>query len=291
MNTSSRRPKANILGVAIDAVNMEQALARIKTDLELRRKGYVCLAGVHGVMESQRDPILAKILANAALVAPDGMPTVWVGRHQGHLNMERVAGPDLMLEVIRREEFRGFSHFLCGGKEGVAEELRGQLIARYPELQIVGTYTPPFASMSAAQEKELISTINAAHPDIVWVGISTPKQEKFMDRFLPLLDTRLMFAVGAAFDFHTGRIADCSDWIKRCGLQWLHRLLQDPKHLWRRYLRNIPPFLFCIALQLTGIKSYRQQGSIESSKTLETPCPEPKSVASEHHVLSDVATP
>jgi len=280
MNTSLKHPKANVLGVAIDAINMEQALSRIEADLRLRRKGYVCLSGVHGVMECKRDPALATIFADAALVAPDGMPTVWVGRHQGHPDMERVAGPDLMLEVISREEFRGYSHFLCGGKEGVAEELRDQLNAHYPDVQIVGTYCPPFSPMSPAQEEEFLSSINSVHPDIVWVGISTPKQEKFMDRYLPLLDTTLMFAVGAAFDFHTGSIADCSDWIKHSGLQWLHRLLQDPKHLWRRYLRNIPPFLFYISLQLTGIRSFRLQRSTESrTKMLEPACTEPKSAA------------
>jgi N-acetylglucosaminyldiphosphoundecaprenol N-acetyl-beta-D-mannosaminyltransferase len=278
MNTSPERPRANILGIAIDAINMDQALARIEANLRLRRKGYVCLAGVHGVMEAQRDPDLAKILADAALVAPDGMPTVWVGHHQGHPDMERVAGPDLMLEVIGREEFRGYSHFLCGGKEGVAEELRDLLIARYPELQIVGTYSPPFGPILPAQEVELLSAINSVRPDIVWVGISTPKQERFMDRYLPLLDTTLMFAVGAAFDFHTGRIADCSDWIKRSGLQWLHRLLQDPKHLWKRYLRNIPPFLFYISLQLTGIRSYPLQRARESRpKMLDPARTEPES--------------
>jgi len=278
MNTSPERPIANVLGLAIDAINMDQALARIEAKLRLRQKGYVCLAGVHGVMESKRDPDLAKIFAGAALVAPDGMPTVWVGRHQGHPYMERVAGPDLMLEVISREKFRGYSHFLFGGKEGVAEELRDLLIARYPELQIVGTYSPPFGPMSSAQEEEFLSTINCMRPDIVWVGISTPKQEIFMDRYLPLLDTTLMFAVGAAFDFHTGRIADCSDWIKRSGFQWLHRLLQDPKHLWRRYLRNIPPFLFYISMQLTGIRSYPLQRSTKSrTKMLEPTCTEPKS--------------
>jgi N-acetylglucosaminyldiphosphoundecaprenol N-acetyl-beta-D-mannosaminyltransferase len=278
MNASPEQSKANILGIAIDAVNMDQALARIEANLRLRRKGYVCLSGVHGVMECKRDPALAQIFADATLVAPDGMPTVWVGRHQGHTHMERVAGPDLMLEVISREEFRGYSHFLCGGKEGVAEELRDQLIARYPELQIAGIYSPPFGPISPTQEDELLTAINSARPDIVWVGISTPKQERFMARYLPLLDTTLMFAVGAAFDFHTGRIADCSDWIKLAGLQWLHRLLQDPKHLWKRYLRNIPPFLFYISLQLAGVRSYRLQRSTETrAKLLEPACTEPES--------------
>jgi N-acetylglucosaminyldiphosphoundecaprenol N-acetyl-beta-D-mannosaminyltransferase len=170
--------------------------------------------------------------------------------------MERVAGPDLMIEVIRGERFRGATHFLCGGKDGVAEELREQLLARYPYMKIVGTYTPPFGPLSPGQEEELITTINRVRPDIVWVGISTPKQDRFMERYLPRLDTTLMFGVGAAFDFHTGRISDCPDWIKRAGLQWLDRLLQDPQHLWKRYLRNNPAFLFYSLLQLTGLKSY-----------------------------------
>lgn len=259
MNDLSEHPKANVLGIGIHAVNMEQSLARIEQDLRERRKGYVCLVGVHGVMEAQRDTNLAEIFAGAALAAPDGMPTVWVGRHQGHSKMERVAGPDLMLEVISREQFRGFTHFLCGGKDGVAEELRDQLTARYPFVKIAGTYTPPFGPLSPAQEEEFVGTINRLRPDIVWVGISTPKQDKFMERYLPLLDTTLMFGVGAAFDYHTGRISDCAEWIKRAGLQWIDRLFQDPKHLWRRYLRNNPPFLFYIFLQLAGLKSYPLQ--------------------------------
>jgi len=248
-------PKVNVLGVEIDAVNMEGALARIVQEIDSGRKGYVCMAGVHGVMETQRDPELAKAFAGAALVVPDGMPTVWVGRHQGQAAMERVAGPDLMLEVIRREEFRNCSHFLYGGKPGVAQELRDALIRRFPGASIVGIYTPPFHPLSEAEERDFVGMVNALKPDIVWVGISTPKQERFMMRYLPQLDTKLMFGVGAAFDFHTGRIQDCADWIKRWGLQWLDRLRQDPKHLWKRSLRNNPAFVLAIVGQLTGFRS------------------------------------
>ncbi|WP_150110536.1 WecB/TagA/CpsF family glycosyltransferase [Granulicella mallensis] len=238
---------------------MQQALARVAEELEARRKGYVCLTGVHGVMEAQRNPEMARVLANSALTVPDGMPTVWVGHYQGYLQMERVTGPDLMLEIIQRKEFRDYTHFFCGGKEGIAGELRDQLVARFPHVKIVGTYTPPFGPLSEEQERELIEQVDRLKPDMIWVGISTPKQELFMERYLPLLNTTLMFGVGAAFDFHTGRIADCAEWIKRCGLQWFHRLLQDPKHLWRRYLRNNPSFLFSITLQLLGLRSYPPQ--------------------------------
>ena len=265
MNSAPRFPTATLLDIGIDAVNMQQAIDHVAAELASARKGYVCLAGVHGVMEAHRDPELAEIFAGATLVAPDGMPTVWVGRHQGHAQMQRVAGPDLMLEVISRDEFRDRTHFLCGGRDGIADELRDTLGHRYPWVKIVGTYCPPFGPMSPAEEQVFIQRVNDLRPDIVWVGISTPKQERFMARYLPLLDTRLMFGVGAAFDFHTGRIADCADWIKHCGLQWLDRLLQDPKHLWRRYLRNNPAFLCAIALQLTGLRPYPRHAAAPAS--------------------------
>jgi N-acetylglucosaminyldiphosphoundecaprenol N-acetyl-beta-D-mannosaminyltransferase len=248
--------KANVLGVGIDAVDMDQALECIAEELTANRKGYVCFAGVHGVMEAQRSPELAKVMADAAFVMPDGMPAVWVGRHQGNDSMRRVFGPDLMLEVLRRGEFCHCTHFFCGGKAGVAEELRDRMREHFPHVKIVGVYTPPFGPMSPAEEGEFIGIIKELHPDVVWIGMSTPKQERFMAQYLPLLDTRLMFGVGAAFDYHTGRISDCADWIKRCGLQWFHRLLQDPKHLWKRYLLNNPVFMWAVALQLTGLRAY-----------------------------------
>src|SRR5580698_6873509 len=138
MNIEPELPRANVLGLEIDAVNMDRAVDRVAQALRQRCKGYVGLAGVHGVMECVRDSDVADVFAGAALVAPDGTPTVWVGRHQGHKEMEQVTGPDLMLEILSREECRGFTHFLCGGKEGVADELREQLIARYPFVRIVG---------------------------------------------------------------------------------------------------------------------------------------------------------
>jgi N-acetylglucosaminyldiphosphoundecaprenol N-acetyl-beta-D-mannosaminyltransferase len=274
------RPKVNVLGVRIDAVNMEGALARIAEELGSGRKGYVCLAGVHGVMEAQRDSSVAEAFAGASLVIPDGMPTVWMGRHQGHATMERVAGPDLMLEVMRNEVFRDCRHFLCGGKPGVAEELRGTLVRRFPSVRIVGTYTPPFRPLSDREERDFVERVNRLQPDIVWVGISTPKQERFMRQYLSRLDTKLMFGVGAAFDFHTGRIKDCADWIKRCGLQWLDRLVQDPKHLWKRYLKNNPLFAMAIVCQLVGLRSYAQPGPFDRQRGdgqagLGPPLPEP----------------
>src|SRR5579859_6043711 len=156
--------------------------------------------------------------------------------------MQRLTGPDLMLEIFRGKQFAEYSHFLYGGKPGVAEELASNLAQRFPWVRIAGTYTPPFHDLSVEEASDFISTIRVLKPHIIWVGISTPRQEMFMHKYLPELDTSLMFGVGAAFDFHTGRIRDCAEWIKRAGLQWLHRLLQDPRHLLWRYARNNPAF-------------------------------------------------
>lgn len=246
----------NVLGIAVDPLHMESALEHVGYALSQRRKGYVCMIGVHGIMEAQRDPKLAQIYARSTLAVPDGMPTVWLGRSQGFHQMQRVTGPDLMLEIFRRPEFAHCTHFLYGGKEGVADELRESFSKRFPWAQIVGTYTPPFRDLTEEEEESVAAQIQFLNPNILWVGISTPKQERFMMRLLPLVESTLMFGVGAAFDFHTGRIKDAPNWIKRAGLQWLHRLLQDPRRLFWRYLRNNSTFCWDIAMQLTGIRSY-----------------------------------
>lgn len=237
---------------------MECAVARVKEELESHRKGYVCFIGVHGIMEAQRDSHLAQVFARAALMVPDGTLTVWVGHWQGFQKMQRVAGPDLMLEVFRRKDFAECTHFLYGGNDGVAEELRERLMQRFPWVRILGTYTPPFRELTRQEEESLAARIQKMKPDMIWVGISTPKQERFMMHFLPLLDSTLMFGVGAAFDFHTGRIKDSPQWVKSVGLQWLHRLIQEPRRLFWRYCRNNPAFLWHITLQLTGLRSYAQ---------------------------------
>lgn len=255
-DSSSERERASVLGVEVDAIDMEMALARIYLALRENRKGYVCMAGVHGIMEAQRNPEVLNAYADSYMTLPDGTPTMWVGRLQGHRWMGRVTGPDLMLEVFRRKQFEHYSHFLYGGKPGVAEELAENLSRRFPWARIAGTYTPPFRPLTPREERQLISKVCRLQPSILWVGISTPRQELFMQRLLPLLDTNLMFGVGAAFDFHTGRIKDCAEWIKRAGLQWLHRLMQDPKHLLWRYLRNNPTFLWKIGLQFARLRRY-----------------------------------
>ncbi len=249
-------PRANVLGVGISAINMEDALYHSEQAIQHRRKGYICVTGVHGIMEAQRDPALRDIFNQSLLCTPDGMPTVWVGRLQGHCAMRRVYGPDFMLEMCRRSVCHGVRHFLYGGSPGVVEKLRRCLEKQLPGIQIVGTFTPPFRQLTAEEEQQLIFTIDEAKADIVWVGLSTPKQERFMAHTIDRLDACLMIGVGAAFDIRAGLLGDAPAWMKVCGLQWLHRLALEPRRLWRRYLTNNPRFLLNITLQLTGIKTF-----------------------------------
>jgi len=246
---------ANVLGVPVDATDMEGALSRVAGHLLRRRKGYVCAVSVHGVLSARRDSRIAQAFADAAIVIPDGRPIVWVGRMQGHRAIRQVTGPDLMRAIFAGPQFAGRSHFLYGGKAGVALELAAMWKKRFPGTRIAGTYTPPFRALTPAEEADLIARLNHCRPDFIWIGISTPRQDMLMRRLLPHIDCGLLLGVGAAFDFHTGRIRDCAPWIKRIGLQWLHRLIQDPARLWRRNLYNAT-FLWHIALQLTGLKQY-----------------------------------
>lgn len=249
--------RANVLGVGISAINLELAVAAVAGALEQKAKGYVCITGVHGVSEAQQDPAFRAILNQSFLTTPDGMPTVWMGRWQGFRQMRRVYGPDLMLRVCEFTQLRGFTHFLYGGGPGVAEELKRQLEQQFPGLRIVGTYTPPFRPLTSEEEQGLTRLVGEVKPDIFWVGLSTPKQEKFMAQYWQRLDATLFFGVGAAFDFHARQMRQAPRWMQRSGLEWLFRLGCDPGRLWKRYLKNNPLFVLRAFCQLTRIRKYR----------------------------------
>jgi N-acetylglucosaminyldiphosphoundecaprenol N-acetyl-beta-D-mannosaminyltransferase len=248
--------RVNVLGVGISVLNLRTALDAIAEAVRTRRKGYICVTGVHGVIEAQTDENFRRILNGAFLCTPDGMPMVWMGRLRGHREMSRVYGPDLMLDVCAWSEKNPCRHFFFGGAAGVADALAQKLKAQFPQLQVAGTFTPPFRPLNAAEEKELQEMIRATKADILWVGLSTPKQEKFMAEFLPKLDVTLMIGVGAAFDFHTGRARQAPRWMQRGGLEWFFRMVTEPRRLGKRYLKNNPLFALKIAAQLSGLKKY-----------------------------------
>jgi N-acetylglucosaminyldiphosphoundecaprenol N-acetyl-beta-D-mannosaminyltransferase len=190
----------------------------------------------------------------------------WVGHLQGLSQMDRVFGPDFMAAMCELSVQRGYRHFLYGGEPGIAELLKETLQRRFPGLWVVGTYTPPFRTLSAAEEEDVLAQVQASKPHILWVGLSTPKQERFMAHYIDRLEVPLLVGVGAAFDYHTGRIRDCPHWVKRVGLQWVHRLLQDPRRLWMRYLRNNPAFIWNIALQVLKLRQFPRNPGADTSE-------------------------
>ena len=243
-------PHVDILGVKVSAINLPKTVALADMVIRSGKGGYVCVTGVHGVMEAQKDPLFRKILNDAIINTPDGMPMSWVGWLSGFRTMNRVYGPDFMLALCELSVQRGYRHFLFGGKPGVAPALQTALQARFLGLNVVGTYTPPFRALTSAEEIGLFSLVRTLQPDIIWVGLSTPKQEKFMATYSARLHVPLMVGVGAAFDIHSGQSRDAPDWVKRSGLQWLHRLAQEPRRLAPRYLKNNPLFLLLVSRQL-----------------------------------------
>jgi N-acetylglucosaminyldiphosphoundecaprenol N-acetyl-beta-D-mannosaminyltransferase len=240
-NSHASEPlKVNVLGVGIHAVNLDSAVALIKSAILSRRRGYVCVTGVHGVMEAQTSDYYKAVLNNSFLTVPDGRPSVWIGRIQGHSQIDQVGGPDLILKVCEMSSRNGYTQFFYGGRPGVAEQLRDEMCRRYPGLNVVGTYTPPFRPLSEDEEQELSGRFSGLKPNVTWIGLGAPKQELFMAQHLGRLDTTIMIGVGAAFDMHTGRTKDAPQWVKRAGFAWFHRLVQEPRRLWRRYLTTNP---------------------------------------------------
>ena len=269
-------PRYNVLGVGISALTLPQARDLIVGTRGELRRGYVCVTGVHGVMEAQDDPELKRMHNEAWLVTPDGMPLVWLGKMRWtatsgrapaaeedpnvparHVRpIERVYGPDLLLAVCDAGRAVGLTHYFYGGAPGVAEELRARLTARFPGLRVVGTFTPPFRPLEPAELAALQAAVTRTRPDVFWVGLSTPKQERFMAAHWRLLDAGVLVGVGAAFDFHTGRVRQAPRWIQRSGFEWLFRLGTEPRRLGPRYLRNNPRFVARVVAQRLGLRQY-----------------------------------
>jgi len=248
--------RVNVLGVGISPINMEHALQRITKWVNERDHEYICVCTVHTIMECRRSKELRKIVNAGGMTTPDGMPLVWLARVDGHTHVNRVYGPDLMLAEIQDSARTGHRHFLYGGRPGVAQRLASALHAQFPGVQIVGALTPPVAPVERLCTPETAQLINRTEPDIVWVGISTPKQERWMARMRPVLNAAVLIGVGAAFDFHSGTVRQAPAWMQRSGLEWLFRLTQEPGRLWKRYLIDNPWFLAELALQRLGIRRF-----------------------------------
>jgi N-acetylglucosaminyldiphosphoundecaprenol N-acetyl-beta-D-mannosaminyltransferase len=255
-NVPALPARFNVLGTSVSMLSLEQARDWVLGARGRHGLGYICCATAGNVNLARSDPALRAAYNQSYLTTPDGMPLVWLGRWHGHRAITRVYGPDLMLAACDAGRAIGLTHYFYGGEPGVAEALREKLSARFPGLQVVGVHTPPFRPLTPQEFGQLRADIAARKPDIIWVGISTPKQEKFMADHWRTLDAGLLIGVGAAFDFHTGRVAQAPRWVQRSGLEWLFRLCVEPRRLGKRYLVHNPMFVIRTFAQLTGLRRY-----------------------------------
>ena len=252
----SESARVNILGVGISAINLQQAVDQIERWIGNGIAQYVNVCTVHTVMECQNDTRLRRIVNASGLSTPDGMPLVWLSRLHGHREADRVYGPDLMLALCDRSQTTGRRHFFYGGAPGVADLLARKLQTRFPALVVAGTYSPPYRPVDSHEDSNVLAAINAAAADVVWVGLGTPKQDYWVAHHRSLLSAPVLIAVGAAFDFHAGLLRQAPRWMQRSGLEWLFRLMQEPRRLAFRYLVYNPLFILRVALQLAGIRRY-----------------------------------
>lgn len=249
-------PRVNILGVGVHAITMTQALDQISTWIEQDTRQYISICTVHTIMECRQSEPVRRAVNQAGLATPDGMPLVWLGRLKSKHSVTRVYGPDLMLALCELSAQRGYRHFFYGGAAGVADLLAQRLQTHFPGLQIAGTYCPPYRPLTYQEDPYVIEQINQAKPDIVWVGLGTPKQDLWMAAHRHRLTAPVLIAVGAAFDFHAGRIPQAPKWMQRSGLEWFFRLLQEPRRLWYRYLVYNPLFILLTLIQSLGLKKF-----------------------------------
>lgn len=243
-------PGFRVLGVRVHAVQMSEAVEQLRSWIDRPQTvaQYVAVTGMHGIAESRQNDRFRLVLNTAGMVVPDGMPLVWLGRIMGFPLRQRVCGSEL-IESFCRATGAAYRHFFFGGSTGVAERLANALHKKYGTV-IVGTYTPPFRPLTDAEEAELASFVEAASPDVLWVGLSTPKQEKWMYEYRHKLKVPVMLGVGAAFDMNSGKVRRAPAWMQENGLEWLFRLASEPRRLGKRYLITIPKAVGAVCMEV-----------------------------------------
>jgi len=240
-----------VLGLPIAMTDYTEAMDVMDGMIARRERGWLCAVAVHAVMVAQSDYEMRRALVDASLTVPDGMPLVWAANMLGEHLPNRVYGPTLMERYSERCVSRGHRVWLYGGRDqGSLVQLALSMRRSYPGIQIVGGYSPPFRDLTEEEEDTLAAQINASRPDVLWVGIGVPKQEKWMARMRDRLDVPVMCGVGAAFDFHAGRISQAPRWMQERGLEWTYRIAQEPRRLLPRYLYYNPRFLAAVSRQL-----------------------------------------
>lgn len=239
----SRIPTCNILGVDIAAIDMEWLVDYLDSNIGSLSGDYICVSNVHTTVTAYEDPEYLKVQNGGIMAIPDGGPLSSVGQRRGFKNMKRTTGPSLMGEIFRISAEKGYRHYFYGSTDQTLEKLYAALIDGYPGIQIAGMYSPPFRPMTENEDKAIVEQINETKPDFVWVGLGAPKQEKWMAAHQGRVNG-LMIGVGAGFDYHAGNIDRAPEWMQKSNLEWVYRLLQDPKRLFGRYWHTNTKFIW-----------------------------------------------
>jgi N-acetylglucosaminyldiphosphoundecaprenol N-acetyl-beta-D-mannosaminyltransferase len=242
----------NVLDIPLYDQGMEAAVQHVIQTCEKEDKTNRCVSatGAHGLIIAKKDPEFASILKSFYMNLPDGKPGAVVGKLKGAKHMKQVTGPDFFKELMIASADTDIKHFFCGGKEGVAEELKLSCEQNFNNHNVVGCYSPPFRKMTEEELTELGKRMNDSDADVVWIGLSTPKQEYFARTLKPFVKTHFIATVGAAFDFHSGKLKEAPQMVQNMGLEWLFRLLMEPKRLWKRYFEIVPKFLYYSSIEL-----------------------------------------
>jgi N-acetylglucosaminyldiphosphoundecaprenol N-acetyl-beta-D-mannosaminyltransferase len=258
LSNASGLAEFTVLGVRVHAVQIPGVIDQMQAWIAERRGShYIAVTGMHGVTEAQHNSRFKQALAQADLVVADGMPVIWLGRRKGHRLPRRVYGPELLEQFWDRTAHRGYRHFFYGGSPGIADKLAQRFALQFPTHTIAGTLSPPFRALTASEDREIVDSINHSQPDVLWIGLGTPKQELWMHEHRSRLQVPVMIGVGAAFDFHAGSLRQAPMWMGDHGLEWLFRLAQEPGRLWRRYLITGAEFLTLVLLELAGFRKFQ----------------------------------
>ena len=261
MKNNSKRGyfnRVDVFGALITPVSLSQAVFLVEEKILENKDGgsgpfcgdYICVCPVSSIIEATDDPEFREIVKNSFLSTPDGMPVVWYIKRKGYENVTRVYGPDLMREVFYISEEKGYLHYFYGGTEEILFMLKEKLLKKFPRLNICGMYAPPFRPLTGEEEADVISNILENKPDIVWVGIGSPKQEKWMSHITGKVDNVLFVGVGAAFNFYAGTVKQAPVWMQKNGLEWLFRLICEPGRLWKRYLYGNSKFIYLVLKEM-----------------------------------------
>lgn len=236
-------PTCNILGVNIAAINMEWLVEYLDKNLLDIKGDYICVSNVHTTVTSYKDASYCAVQNGGLMAIPDGGPLSTVGRRRGCKNMARTTGPSLMGEIFKISAKKGYRHYFYGSKQETLELLEKKLKENYPGIKIAGMYSPPFRPLTEEEDKAVIERINEANPDFVWIGLGAPKQEKWMAAHQGKIDG-LMLGVGAGFDYYAENIKRAPMWMQKHNLEWVYRLVQDPKRLFKRYWSTNTKFIW-----------------------------------------------